>query len=121
MPPSDATPRILIFIVAYNAKTTLSWVLDRIPASLRRENVEVLVIDDSSPDDTFQTGVEYAASHRDDSGLAITVCATPKTSATAATRSSATATPSSTASISSRSSTATASTRPSACPTCSPR
>ncbi len=70
-----APPRILIFIVAYNARTTLSWVLDRIPASLRSENVEVLVIDDSSPDDTFQTGVAYAATH---DGLKITVLRNPE-------------------------------------------
>ena len=76
--PLPATPRILIFIVAYNAKTTLPWVLDRIPESLRRENVEVLVIDDSSPDDTFQTGIDYAASHRDHSGLSITVLRNPE-------------------------------------------
>ena len=80
--PSDAAvlpqPRILIFIVAYNAKTTLGWVLDRIPESLRRKNVEVLVIDDSSPDDTFQTGVDYAATHRDRSGLLITVLRNPE-------------------------------------------
>jgi glycosyltransferase involved in cell wall biosynthesis len=68
-------PRILIFIVAYNARTTLSWVLDRIPTGLRRENVEVLVIDDSSPDDTFQTGLAYAATHE---GLKITVLRNPE-------------------------------------------
>ena len=39
---STPTPRILIFIVAYNARTTLPWVLDRIPESLRRDNVEAL-------------------------------------------------------------------------------
>ena len=71
--PNTSRRAILIFIVAYNAKTTLPWVLDRIPASLRRENVEVLVIDDSSPDDTFRTGLDYAASHRDDTGLKITI------------------------------------------------
>ena len=78
LPPSARpapAPRILIFIVAYNARTTLSWVLDRIPADLRSENVEVLVIDDSSPDDTFQTGVAYAATDR---GLKITVLRNPE-------------------------------------------
>ena len=76
--PNAPSPRILIFIVAYNAKTTLPWVLDRIPASLRRENVEVLVIDDSSPDDTFHTGLDYVRTHHDDSGLKITVLRNPE-------------------------------------------
>ncbi len=49
--------RVLIFIVAYNAEKTIESVLDRIPAVLHRENVEVLIIDDSSKDATFQTGL----------------------------------------------------------------
>ena len=50
--------RILIFIVAYNAEKTIESVLDRIPAELHRRNVEVLIIDDSSKDRTFQTGLK---------------------------------------------------------------
>ncbi len=38
----------------------------------------MLVIDDSSPDNTFQTGVDYVSSHRDDSGLTITVLRNPE-------------------------------------------
>ena len=52
-----ADKRILIFIVAYNAERTIESVLDRIPASLRQANVEVLIIDDSSKDATFSTGL----------------------------------------------------------------
>ncbi len=77
--PPTVQPRILIFIVAYNARTTLR--LGARPHPRRAapaENVEVLVIDDSSPDDTFQTGVEYVSSHRDDSGLKITVLRNPE-------------------------------------------
>ena len=76
--PPAVQPRVLIFIVAYNAAATLGWVLDRIPAAMRRPGVEVLVIDDSSPDNTFQTGVEYASRRRDDSGLKITVLRNPE-------------------------------------------
>ena len=77
-PPSPVVqPRVLIFIVAYNAKTTLGWVLDRIPAAMRRPGVEVLVIDDSSPDNTFQTGVEYVSSRRDDSGTMSAISGLP--------------------------------------------
>src|SRR4051812_21727726 len=53
-----AEKRILIFVVAYNAERTINSVLDRIPESLRSRNVEVLIIDDSSKDRTFQTGLK---------------------------------------------------------------
>ena len=51
--------RLLIFIVAYNAETTIEKVLDRIPASLHSENVEVLIIDDFSKDNTFSNGLRF--------------------------------------------------------------
>src|SRR5260370_37987564 len=47
-------PRLLVFIVAYNAEKTISSVVRRIPASLTDSyEVEVLIIDDASPDFTF--------------------------------------------------------------------
>jgi glycosyltransferase involved in cell wall biosynthesis len=49
--------RILIFVVAYNAEKTIDAVLDRIPPELHNRNVEVLIIDDSSKDRTFQAGL----------------------------------------------------------------
>ena len=57
MPLDLADKRILVFIVAYNAEKTIESVLDRIPAELHCPNVEVLVIDDSSKDATFQAGL----------------------------------------------------------------
>ena len=51
--------RLLIFIVAYNAETTIEKVLRRIPRSLHRQDVEVLVVDDSSADSTFARSVRY--------------------------------------------------------------
>lgn len=46
--------RLLIFIVAYNAEKTIEAVVERIPAELiQRYVVEVLIIDDSSRDETF--------------------------------------------------------------------
>ena len=45
--------RVLIFIVAYNAERTIQEVIRRIPASLELYDTEVLIIDDSSRDDTF--------------------------------------------------------------------
>ena len=49
--------RLLIFVVAYEAESTLARVLDRIPAAVRALDVEVLVIDDSSRDRTFEVGL----------------------------------------------------------------
>src|SRR3954449_10075347 len=51
--------RVLIFIVAYNAEKTIAEVLNRIPRSLHSSAVEVLIIDDSSADDTFVEGLRF--------------------------------------------------------------
>lgn len=67
--------RLLIFIVAYNAQTTIEKVLSRIPASLHSDNVEVLIIDDFSKDDTFRNGLRYQQRH---SAFKITVLRTPE-------------------------------------------
>jgi glycosyltransferase involved in cell wall biosynthesis len=49
--------RLLVFIVAYNAERTIESVLSRIPASLSEDHdVEILAIDDSSRDRTFEIG-----------------------------------------------------------------
>jgi glycosyltransferase involved in cell wall biosynthesis len=60
-PPADlrgkkGKPRILVFVVAYNAEKTVQSVLSRIPNSLRQYDTEVLVIDDASQDGTFRAG-----------------------------------------------------------------
>src|SRR3981081_383215 len=67
--------RLLIFIVAYNAETTIEKVLRRIPASLHSENVEILIIDDFSKDGTFVNGLRY---QQRDSAFKITVLRTPE-------------------------------------------
>src|ERR1700704_127911 len=67
--------RLLIFIVAYNAQTTIEKVLSRIPSGLRGDNVEVLIIDDSSQDDTFWNGLRY---QQQNSAFKITVLRTPE-------------------------------------------
>lgn len=66
--------RVLIFIVAYNAEATLEKVLNRIPSTLHSENVEVLIIDDSSKDDTFVHGLQCQQRNSD---FKITVLRTP--------------------------------------------
>ena len=67
--------RLLIFIVAYNAETTIEKVLGRIPQSLPSEDVEILIIDDFSRDDTFVNGLRY---QQRDSAFKITVLRTPE-------------------------------------------
>jgi glycosyltransferase involved in cell wall biosynthesis len=50
----DRRGRLLIFIVAYNAENTIEGVLKRIPTDLSKSyDVEILIIDDSSQDETF--------------------------------------------------------------------
>jgi glycosyltransferase involved in cell wall biosynthesis len=50
-------PRVLVFIVAYNAEKTIRKVVFRIPAGLLDTyEVDVLIIDDSSRDATFEKG-----------------------------------------------------------------
>jgi hypothetical protein len=50
-------PRLLVFIVAYQAETTIEKVVRRIPASLADDfGVEILAIDDGSKDRTFAGG-----------------------------------------------------------------
>ena len=53
------TPRIGILVVAYNAVSTLVDVLDRIPESFRDSIDVVLVSDDHSTDQTYETALEY--------------------------------------------------------------
>ena len=59
MSQDEFKPRLLIFIVAYNAEKTISDVLRRVPSTLLETYAtEVLVIDDASQDDTFERGQE---------------------------------------------------------------
>ncbi|HZE14125.1 MAG TPA: bifunctional glycosyltransferase/class I SAM-dependent methyltransferase [Chthoniobacterales bacterium] len=67
--------RVLIFVVAYNAESTIEKVLGRIPKCLGSENVEVLIIDDSSKDETFRNGLRFQSQN---SAFKITVLRTPK-------------------------------------------
>jgi glycosyltransferase involved in cell wall biosynthesis len=57
--------KVGVLVVAYNAESTLHWVLDRIPAALRTELVEVLVMDDHSTDSTFDVAHRYVAAGTD--------------------------------------------------------
>lgn len=58
-------PKLLIFVVAYQAEATLAGVLDRVPPPLTADfDVEVLVIDDGSRDRTFETGLRSSRDSR---------------------------------------------------------
>jgi glycosyltransferase involved in cell wall biosynthesis len=69
MERNEATPdlrksRLLVFVVAYQAESTLAAVLERIPAAVFDEfDCEILVVDDASKDRTFEIGQEYRAQH----------------------------------------------------------
>jgi glycosyltransferase involved in cell wall biosynthesis len=52
-------PRVLIFIVAYNAEKTIARVIRRIPLTLLDDyEIEALIIDDASRDATFEKSYE---------------------------------------------------------------
>jgi glycosyltransferase involved in cell wall biosynthesis len=51
--------KILIFIVAYNAETTIDNVLSRISLDPEIFDVEILVIDDASEDTTFEQALKF--------------------------------------------------------------
>jgi len=57
-------PRLLVFVIAYNAEATLTAVLERIPRSVFRDyDCEVLVVDDASSDRTDAIGRAYRSLH----------------------------------------------------------
>ena len=59
----EKLPRLLVFIVAYDAETTIRQVLRRIPTELSAEfDVEILIIDDGSQDATFAAGLHAGRS-----------------------------------------------------------
>lgn len=58
---STTEPRIGIVVVAFNAATTLVATLERIPDEFRARLDELIILDDSSQDETFQAAKEWAA------------------------------------------------------------
>jgi glycosyltransferase involved in cell wall biosynthesis len=57
-------PRLLVFVIAYYAESTLKWVLERIPRRVFDEyDCEILVVDDASEDRTFAIGRAYREEH----------------------------------------------------------
>jgi glycosyltransferase involved in cell wall biosynthesis len=57
-------PKLLVFVIAYYAESTLKSVLERIPSSVFDDyECRILVVDDASEDRTFAIGHEYQRSH----------------------------------------------------------
>lgn len=56
------TPRLSIIVPVYNQPELIVRALDSIP---RRDDIEVIIIDDGSTDDTFAVCTKYAADHTD--------------------------------------------------------
>jgi len=57
-------PKLLVFVIAYYAESTLRQVLERIPSSVFADNdCEILVVDDASEDRTYAIGREWQAAH----------------------------------------------------------
>jgi glycosyltransferase involved in cell wall biosynthesis len=51
--------KLIIFIPAYNAERTVCTVIDRIPAAMKDRASDILVIDNHSPDRTYQKLLDY--------------------------------------------------------------
>ncbi|MEO7271380.1 MAG: bifunctional glycosyltransferase/class I SAM-dependent methyltransferase [Vicinamibacterales bacterium] len=59
-------PRLLVFVIAYNAEGTLTAVLERIPRSIFHDyDCAVLIVDDASGDRTDAIGRAYRTLHPD--------------------------------------------------------
>jgi glycosyltransferase involved in cell wall biosynthesis len=57
-------PKLLVFVIAYYAESTLEAVLERVPQSVFVDyECEVLVVDDASQDRTFAIGRDYQRRH----------------------------------------------------------
>jgi 2-polyprenyl-3-methyl-5-hydroxy-6-metoxy-1,4-benzoquinol methylase len=73
--PVKAAKKILIFIAAYNAESTIEKVLKRIPTAIYDYNYEILIIDDKSADHTFDRAAAYKARNQE---LQLTVLSNPE-------------------------------------------
>jgi len=57
--------KVGVFVVAYNAESTITFVLDRIPSGFWADVAEVLVLDDHSTDGTVAVAERYRDGHPD--------------------------------------------------------
>lgn len=59
-------PRIGVFIIAYNAMNHLNQTLARIPKDVYDLVEEIFIVDDCSPDDTYNTALRYKEAEKVD-------------------------------------------------------
>lgn len=59
MSGSSTSLKIAIYIPTYNAGHTLPIVLDRIPEDVKSRVMEIFIVDNASPDNTYLIGVGY--------------------------------------------------------------
>jgi len=57
--------KVLIFVVAYNAESTIETVLRRIPAGVLAGDYEILIVDDQSQDHTFERAEAFRKAHKE--------------------------------------------------------
>ena len=56
----SGAPRLLILVVTYNAASTLTKVLERIPEDIAGTDYRILILDDASSDETYDVGVQIS-------------------------------------------------------------
>ena len=56
---SKKKTRVLIFMLAYNAEKTICDTINRLPNSNYKYELEALIIDDASDDNTFNIATEF--------------------------------------------------------------
>lgn len=61
MSSDKSNPKVGVVVVAYNAASTLSATLDRIPAEVLPQLAEIIISDDASHDDTFEQARRWGA------------------------------------------------------------
>ena len=71
---AQSTEKIGVVVVAYNAASTLTQVLDRLPESFRSRVADIIVCDDASSDTTYEIGLQY----KETSDLPLTVIRRPQ-------------------------------------------
>lgn len=56
---APATPRVAIFVIAYDAVNTLAHTIERIPQEVLERVEEIFILDDCSSDNTYYAAVGY--------------------------------------------------------------
>ena len=68
-------PKVLIFVLAYNAEKTISETIKRLPLNNKDYDLEILIVDDASSDSTFIKAKN--SKRKNNSNLKITILRNP--------------------------------------------